>query len=57
MLSKLYSRKLWVTIITGVLVAFNKKAGLNLSEEAIMALAGLSAAYVIGMSYVDKSDG
>jgi len=47
------SRKLLVALLALVLVALNRKLGLDLAEADILALAGLAAAYVAGQGYVD----
>ena len=59
MISRWTSRKLLITLISIALVALNKKLELQLSEEAVLALAGLSASYVLGVAYKEskQSDG
>lgn len=47
------SKKLIVSTITILLVALNDKLGLQMSQETILAIAGVAAAYVAGQSHVD----
>jgi hypothetical protein len=51
--SKWASRKLLVAVLALVLVAVNRKLGLDLTEGDILALAGMAAAYVLGQGWVD----
>lgn len=54
-MGRLMSRKLWVAVITGVLVIANEGLGLNLPKEEIMTVAGIAMSYILGQSYVDKN--
>jgi len=51
--SKLKSRKFWMSFVTAVLVIANKGLDLNLPDEAVITVAGVVIAYVLGESYVD----
>jgi len=55
-MSKLASRKLFVTIITGVLVIFGEKFGVELDPIELAALAGTVVAYITGQAVVDKNE-
>lgn len=50
---KLKSRKLWITIVTAILIAFNDALGVGLDEETITQLVAVVGAYVLGQSAVD----
>lgn len=52
MLDKLKSRKFWVTVVTGLLVAANDQLGL-MPPDSLLTLVGLVAAYILGQSAVD----
>lgn len=47
------SKKLTVVIAVTLVTALNDKLGLMMSEETILAIAGLAAMYVAGQSHVD----
>jgi len=47
------SRKFWMAVVSGALVVCNQGLGLNLPEEAIMTVAGVAIAYILGEAYVD----
>jgi hypothetical protein len=40
-------------LITAIVVTFNKKLGLDLDINSILALIGISSSYVVGQSAVD----
>lgn len=50
------SRKLIVTVATVALIALNKKLGLNLGTESIMAIAASVAAYCVGQGWADSKE-
>lgn len=50
---KLKSRKLWVTIVAGLLLFFNKQFGLNLDQDTVQNIGITVAAYVLGQGAVD----
>ena len=56
-MSKLKSRKFWLTIAAIVLVAANEGLGLNIPEEGYWAVILPVMAYVFGESYVDGQAG
>lgn len=57
-MEKLLSRKLLVAVITLAVIALNRKLGLNLDADSIMAMLGLSGAYVASQAAVDfKKEG
>lgn len=55
-MEKLRSRKLWVSVITAILVIANEGFNLNLPKEEIMTVAGLAMSYVLGQSFVDGKE-
>lgn len=50
---RLKSRKLWVTIVAGLLLFFNKQLGLDLSQDTVQNIGITVAAYVLGQGAVD----
>ena len=50
---RLRSRKLWVTIVTGLIMLVNDAIGLDLDEQTITSLAIAVSAYVLGQAAVD----
>ena len=52
-MDKLKSRKLWLAVVGGLLVVLNEGLGLGIDSEAVLALAGIIIAYVLGQSGVD----
>ena len=52
-MDKLLSRKLIVAVVTLIVIALNKKLGLNIDADGIMAMLGLSGAYVASQAAVD----
>jgi uncharacterized membrane protein len=52
-MSKLKSRKFWMAVVTGLLIVLNDGLGLELPTEAIMTVAGVVIAYILGESGVD----
>lgn len=56
-MSKFISRKLVITFCYALLVALNKKTGLDVADEILMALAGVVATYLAAQGYVDSKTG
>lgn len=52
-MEKLKSRKFWMAVVGAGLVVANEGLGLNLPEEAVMTVAGMLIAYILGQAYVD----
>ena len=52
-MGKLKSRKFWMAVVTALLIVFNDGLGLELPTEAIMTVAGVVIAYILGESGVD----
>jgi uncharacterized membrane protein len=52
-MDKLKSRKFWTTVVSAGLVVANEGLGLNLPTDAIMTVAGIVIAYLLGQSFVD----
>jgi len=50
---KLKSRKFWMAVVTALLIVLNDGLGLELPTEAIMTVAGVVIAYILGESAVD----
>lgn len=55
-MEKLFSRKLIVTLVYPLLVAVVKALKLDVSDELLMATAGVAASYLLGQSYVDAKE-
>jgi len=51
MMTKLKSRKLWVTVITAAVLAFSQQLGLD--PELTTKLVALAASYLLGQGVVD----
>lgn len=51
----LKSRKLWVAVVSGVLVAFSKAFGFEIDPDTMDSLAVIVSSYLIGQSAVDWS--
>jgi uncharacterized membrane protein len=52
-MDKLKSRKLWVTIVSAVLMVTNQGIGLKLPEDTILSFAGVVMSYIFCQSIVD----
>lgn len=52
-MERIKSRKLWVTVITVLLVVCNRKLGLGLEAQDLAALAGLVATYLVAQGIVE----
>lgn len=55
-MDRLKSRKLWISIITAILVIANEGLDLNLPKEEIMTISGIAMSYILGQSYVDGKE-
>ena len=53
MAGKLKSRKLWMAIVSALLVVLNEGLGLGIDSETVLAFAGIVASYILGQSAVD----
>lgn len=52
--ARLKSRKFWLGVMTPLVIIFTKVLGLELSDTAITAIAGVVSAYILGEAYVDS---
>ena len=52
-MDKLKSRKLWMAIISGVLIVLNEGLGWNIPAETVMAFAAVVLGYLFAQGYVD----
>ena len=52
-MDKLKSRKLWMAVVSGVLVVLNEGLGLGVNTETVIAFTGIVMSYIIGQSHVD----
>jgi len=52
-MEKLKSRKLWVAIVSALLIVLNQGLGLNIPADSVLSLAGVIMAYIFGQAYVD----
>ena len=52
-MSKLKSRKFWMTVISALLVVLNEGLGLGIDSETVLAFAGIVMSYILGQSHVD----
>jgi len=50
---KLKSRKFWMAIVSALLIVANEGLGLNLPSEAVMSVAAVVIAYILGEAYAD----
>ncbi len=53
-MERLKSRKLWVTIVAGVLVTLGQQFGIELDTASLISLGLMVVAYVGGQSIVDR---
>lgn len=53
-MEKIKSRKLWITVLAGALVAFGEQFGIDLDPEQLIAIAGMVLAYVGSQAVVDR---
>lgn len=53
--SKLKSRKFWMAVVTSLIILANEGFGLQLPEDAIMTVAGVVIAYILGESAIDAA--
>lgn len=47
------SRKLWMVIVTGVLLILNEGLGWNVPSDTVLPFVALVLSYIFGQSYVD----
>jgi len=52
-MGKIKSRKLWVAAIGGLLLALNRKLGLDLDTPTVLAIAGIVVWYLTSQGFVD----
>ena len=53
-MEKIRSRKLWITVLAGALVAFGGQFGIDLDSEQLIAIGGMVLAYVGSQAVVDR---
>jgi hypothetical protein len=53
LIRRLASRKLWVAVASGAMLALSEELGVPLSEDNAMALAAVAAAYLLGQGVED----
>ncbi len=53
-MEKLKSRKLWITVLAGALVAFAGQFGVELDPEQIISIGVIAASYIGGQAVVDR---
>ena len=53
-MEKLASRKLWITIVAGLIVTIGQQFGIELDPASLIALGGTVMAYVFGQAQIDK---
>lgn len=56
MKEKLKSRKLWVTLVAGIVVALNDAFGFGLDKDTIYSLVSLVVGYVFSQGIVDVTN-
>lgn len=54
---KLKSRKLWMSIISGVLLVMNEGLGIVVDTNTILSFSGIVMSYILGQSFVDGKNG
>lgn len=52
-MEKLKSRKLWMAIISAILIIMNEGLGLKVPGETVLSFAGIVISYILGQSYID----
>ena len=52
-MEKLKSRKLWMAIVSGLLVVANDGLGLNLDNTTIIGFCSMVSAYILAQGHVD----
>tara|TARA_R110002050_G_scaffold195770_1_gene330677 strand:- start:89 stop:262 length:174 start_codon:yes stop_codon:yes gene_type:complete len=55
--NKLKSRKLWMSIISGVLLIMNEGLGIIVDTNTILSFSGIIMSYILGQSFVDGKNG
>ncbi len=53
-MERLRSRKLWIAVLAGGLVAFAEQFGIDLDMEQIISIGAIAAAYIGGQAVVDR---
>ena len=53
-MDRLKSRKLWVTVAAGALVAFGEQFGVDLDSEQLIAIGSMVLAYIGSQAVVDR---
>lgn len=53
-MEKLRSRKLWMSIVSAMLVIANDGLGMSIPSETVIAFAGIVMTYVASQGYVDS---
>ncbi len=56
-MNKLKSRKFWMAVVAAGVAIGNDGLGLDLPKAAIMTVAGVAIAYILGESHVDANRG
>lgn len=52
-MNKFKSRKFWMAVVAAGVAVANEGLGLELPKEAIMTVASVAIAYILGEAYVD----
>ena len=52
-MERLKSRKLWMAIVSAVLIILNEGLGWNIPSETVMSFTAVVLGYLLGQSYVD----
>lgn len=52
-MNKLKRRKLWMAVVSAILVVLNEGLGLGVDGETVLAFAGIVMSYIFGQAYVD----
>jgi len=52
-MEKLKSRKLWMAIISGLLIIMNEGLGWNIPSETVLSFAAVVLGYLLSQGYVD----
>ncbi len=52
--ARLRSRKFWLAVITPLVIIVTRALGLELEQDAIVAISAVISAYILGEAYVDS---